>query len=136
MSMPSLAAKPCRHRGCRALVRDSTGFCAEHQADRKVGKWGDERRGSRQSRGYGAEWQLTRSRILSRDKGLCQPCLRQGKPRPAQQVDHVMSKAEGLAHGWAEAQIEADDNLQAICSSCHAAKTQAEAQRARRGTTG
>lgn len=109
--------------GCSQLVRDGSGYCEAHQADRKINKFADERRGSRQSRGYGAEWEQTRKRILRRDKGLCQPCLEQGRPRPARQVDHKVPKFEG---GTGD-----DDNLQAICIDCHKAKTAAEAQRGR-----
>jgi 5-methylcytosine-specific restriction protein A len=123
--MPSAASKPCRHVGCGQLVGDGTGYCATHQEDRKIGKFADEHRGSRQSRGYGAEWEVTRKRILSRDKGLCQPCLKAKRYRPARQVDHKIPKFEGGT--------DDDDNLQSICKTCHAEKTQAEALRARRG---
>jgi 5-methylcytosine-specific restriction protein A len=105
------------------LVRDGTGYCGDHQEDRKIGKFADKRRGSRQSRGYGAEWEQTRKRILCRDKGLCQPCLKAGRPRPAKQVDHIVPKFEGGT--------DADDNLQSICKDCHDAKTAAEARRGR-----
>lgn len=131
--MPSAAPKPCRHAGCGQLVRDGTGYCTAHQDDRKIGKFADERRGSRQDRGYGKDWEVTRKRILSRDKGLCQPCLQVKRYRPARQVDHIINKATALSLGWATAQIEADENLQSICEACHKAKTQAEAVRARRG---
>ena len=104
--------------GCSQLVRDGSGYCAAHQSDRSIGKFADERRGSRQSRGYGAEWEQTRKRILSRDKGLCQVCKADGRLRPAKQVDHKVPKAEGGT--------EDDDNLQAICSDCHKAKTAKE----------
>lgn len=123
--MPSAAARPCRHKGCGALVHDGSGYCGAHQGDRKIGKFADERRGSRHERGYGSEWEKTRKRILSRDKGLCQPCLREHRYRPAKQVDHVVPKFEGGS--------DADDNLQAICKSCHDAKTAEEAKRARQG---
>ncbi len=121
--MPSAAPRPCRHPGCGTLVRDGSGFCGKHQADRTLGKFADERRGSRQSRGYGAEWEQTRKRILRRDKGLCQPCLSNGRPRPARQVDHKVPKFEGGT--------DDDDNLQSICNECHVAKTAEEAKRAR-----
>lgn len=131
--MPSAAPKPCRHVGCGQLVRDGSGFCAAHQSDRKIGKFADDRRGSRQSRGYDAAWEKRRKRILSRDKGLCQPCLKENRYRPAKQVDHIANKAAARAMGWTEDQIEDDDNLQSICKLCHEAKTQAEAQRSRKG---
>lgn len=121
--MPISAPRPCRHQGCGKLVHDGTGYCQAHQSDRKVGKFADERRGSRHERGYGSEWDKTRKRILTRDKGLCQPCLMQGKVTPAKQVDHRIPKAEGGT--------DADDNLQAICVACHQAKTSEEARRGR-----
>jgi 5-methylcytosine-specific restriction enzyme A len=121
--MPSAAPKPCRHAGCGKLVSDGSGYCATHQEDRKNGKFADDRRGSRQDRGYGREWQVTRKRILARDKGLCQPCLQAGRYRPAREVDHIVPKFE---HG-----TDDDSNLQSICKPCHDAKTQAEALRAR-----
>ena len=123
MPMPNAAPRPCRHPGCGQLVRDGSGYCATHQGDRKLGKFADDRRGSRQERGYGAEWEGTRKRILRRDKGLCQVCLKAGKFRPARQVDHIVPKFEGGT--------EDDDNLQSICLDCHKVKTAAEAIRAR-----
>lgn len=123
--MPIAAPRPCRHAGCGQLVRNGSGYCTPHQSDRKAAKFADERRGSRHERGYGSEWEKTRKRILSRDKGLCQPCLRNMRYRPAKQVDHIIPKAEGG--------IDDDDNLQAICVACHTEKTQQEAIRARHG---
>lgn len=48
------AARPCRHAGCHALVRDGSGYCPEHQADKKAGRFADTRRGSSSEGGYGA----------------------------------------------------------------------------------
>ena len=123
--MPSAAPRPCRHPGCGQLVRDGSGYCQAHQADRKVGKFADSRRGSRHERGYGTEWEKQRKRILARDKGLCQAHLRQGRYRPANHVDHIVPKFEGGR--------DDDDNLRSLCKDCHDAKTAEEAKRARRG---
>lgn len=131
--MPIAAPRPCRHAGCGTLVRDGTGYCEKHRADCNSGKFADACRGSRQSRGYGAEWEQTRKRILRRDKGLCQPCLKSGRPKPARQVDHIINKAAAKQRGWTQEQIEADDNLQAICNECHAAKTADEGRQGRAG---
>lgn len=122
--MANLPARPCRHPGCTALVRDGSGYCLEHQADRKRGTFADPERGTRQQRGYGSEWVRARVRILSRDSGLCQVCLKRGQVTRATQVDHTIPKAEGGT--------DADENLQAICKSCHQAKTADESRRARR----
>lgn len=123
--MPEAAPRPCRHPGCAVLVRDGSGYCGAHQADRKAGKFADQRRGSRHKRGYGASWDRLRKQILSRDKGLCQVCLAAGKYRPASQVDHIRPKAHGGT--------DAEANLQAICTACHQAKTAAEAGAAKGG---
>lgn len=123
MSMPVTAARPCRHPGCGQLVQDGSGYCGKHKSERNAGKFADERRGSRQERGYGAEWDRVRKLILRRDKGLCQPCLKLGRPRPAKQVDHVVPKFEGGT--------DDESNLQAICIACHQAKTSEEALRGR-----
>lgn len=70
---------------------------------------------SRHSRGYGNEWTKLRKAIMARDSHLCQPCLRNGTPTPATQVDHIKPKAKGGT--------DAAGNLQAICTPCHDAKT-------------
>ena len=123
--MPVQAARPCRHKGCNQLVRDGSGYCQTHQSDRKIGKFSDKRRGSRHERGYGSEWDKTRIRILKRDNGLCQPCLKVGQVSVARAVDHIVPKSEdGTDDDW---------NLQAICTECHRKKTSEEALRARKG---
>lgn len=78
------------------------------------------------ARGYGADWRRRRKRVLERDAYTCQPHLRQGLYRKADDVDHVVSKAEAARMGWTEEQIEDDSNLQAICRQCHKHKTATE----------
>lgn len=75
-------------------------------------------RTSRHARGYGTAWDKLRKRILTRDKYLCQACARKGRLTPANEVDHKKPKAKGGT--------DAEDNLEAICSPCHKAKTAAE----------
>lgn len=80
----------------------------------------DSLRGNRHQRGYGTAWEKQRKRILDRDNGLCQPCMRStGRVTMATEVDHVIPKARGGS--------DADANLQAICNPCHKAKTAKEA---------
>lgn len=110
---------------CHTLVRDGSGYCEQHKTDKNVGKFADERRGSRQSRGYGAEWDRLRKVILRRDKGLCQECLRGKRYRPARIVDHIKPKFEGGTDDEA--------NLQSLCQACSDAKTAEEGRRARVG---
>lgn len=124
--MPTAAPKPCTV--CGVLVRDGSARCEAHK---EVGKWGDERRGSRQSRGYGAQWERTRERILRRDSGLCQcdECRSTGRVRVATEVDHHIPKSQWRrTHGGSLVGVDADSNLRAINAECHRAKTQREAQ--------
>lgn len=121
-----MAARPktiCRKVGCGKLV-DAPGYCEKHakQSSGWVRSNGDK---SSTQRGYGYDWQQRRERILQRDCGLCQikgPAC----SFVAGEVDHVVSKAAARADGWTNERIEADSNLQAACSACHKAKTQAE----------
>jgi 5-methylcytosine-specific restriction protein A len=89
----------------------------------------DKNRGSRQERGYDAEWDRKRAEILRRDQGLCQPCLESTPERVtrATQVDHIVSKAKAKQLRWTRAQVDADANLQSICDDCHREKTKQDA---------
>lgn len=125
--MPVSAPRPCRHPGCGVLVRDGSGRCEKHKV--REGTFADGRRGSRHERGYGSAWDKRRERILRRDCGLCQECLRNGvvtsvgdKPYSAF-CDHIVPKAEGGT--------DDDANLQTLCRSCHTAKTDREKLRGR-----
>lgn len=71
-------------------------------------------------RGYGWEWQKLRKRILQRDKYLCQPCKANGRITSATEVDHCIAKVNGGT--------DDPDNLRAICTPCHKAKTALESQ--------
>ncbi len=122
------APRPCRHAGCHALVRDGSGYCPAHQADKKAGRFADPRRGSSSERGYGAPWRKLRDRVMRRDCGLCQPCKDAGRVTPATHVDHIAPKCEGGT--------DDESNLRAICTACHKAKTASEAQRAKGGARG
>lgn len=79
--------------------------------------WAHERQ-SRHERGYGTAWDKLRRVILDRDNWLCRPCLKQGKVKHADEVDHITPKAQGGTDDEA--------NLQPICNECHRGKTQAE----------
>jgi 5-methylcytosine-specific restriction protein A len=99
--------------------------CEAHPADNT---FADRRRGSRQSRGYGAEWDKLRLVILKRDAYTCQHHFRLGVVHPGRIVDHIRNKAEGGT----------DDpgNLETICDEWNREKTQQEALRARRARGG
>ncbi|QSR35563.1 HNH endonuclease [Marinobacterium iners] len=117
--MPSKPPRPCRAPACGRKTTAAHGYCEDHAHLHKP--WGT-RKGS--GRG-GRPWRRKRDHVLQRDKGLCQPCLKQNRISPATQVDHITPVAEGGT--------DADSNLQAICKACHDVKTQAEAKRAQQG---
>lgn len=79
---------------------------------------------SETKRTRGRAWMTRRSRIMSRDCGLCQQCKREGRLQLAEQVDHIRELADGGT--------DDDSNLEALCGDCHKAKT-ARSQAARRG---
>lgn len=123
--MPIAPPKPCRHPGCGKLVSDGSGYCPYHKRA-KPGSFADKSRGTSKERGYGWQWQKLRELILKRDSGLCQPCLVTGRVTVATHVDHKKPKARGGT--------DDQDNLQAICVSCHKAKTDFE-KNSRKGDT-
>lgn len=73
----------------------------------------------------GRAWMSARDRVMRRDCGLCQTCLRAGRLRAAVQVDHIVELADGGTDDEA--------NLEAICHACHASKTAASQARRRAG---
>jgi 5-methylcytosine-specific restriction protein A len=70
---------------------------------------------SRHERGYGSKWDIIRARVLTRDKHICQNCLRGGRVVPAKTVDHIKAKAHGGT--------DDDSNLESLCWPCHRTKT-------------
>ena len=82
----------------------------------------DAQRGNTTQRGYGWAWVKQRDRILKRDCGLCQPCLRltPALVHLGNEVDHIIGKASGGT--------DDDSNLQAINAECHRIKTARESQ--------
>lgn len=128
--MPVSAPKPCRHHGCGQLVSDGS-YCPAHKRP-DPGSFSDPSRGTRHERGYGSKWDKKRERILKRDNGLCQECLRNGRLTPVGLTkfsyfcDHIKPKEEGGSDG--------DSNLEALCKPCHTAKTDREKNRGRGGS--
>lgn len=46
-------------------------------------------RGSRQSRGYGRDWELLRDKYFEAKKGICEECARRGYLEMGNVVDHI-----------------------------------------------
>ena len=109
--MPNAAPHVCS--GCGVKVTVGRGKCSKCS---KCSNW--EGRGTRHDRGYGVKWERIRKVVIKRDKGLCQPCFRNGFIKRFDQVDHRKQKADGGT----------DDigNLECICNECHRIKTAKE----------
>lgn len=84
---------------------------------------------SRQSRGYGADWEKVRLVVIERAKGLCERCQREGRVTAGKEVDHITSKAKARAMGWSQAKADHPRNLQFLCTPCHRKKTTEETGR-------
>lgn len=81
---------------------------------------------SRQSRGYGAQWEKIRKLVIERAKGLCEECQRHKRVAIGRDVDHVVGKAKAARLGWSQAKVDDPANLQLLCTPCHKAKTAAD----------
>lgn len=80
------------------------------------------------ARGYGTKWRRLRERVLKRDGYLCQcsGCKAAGRYLEANEVDHVVSKAEWLRRHGTLVGVDDMANLQAINVDCHKLKTTLE----------
>lgn len=106
--MPFTPLKPCRWRGCPALVR--TPFCPAHA------KAYDAQRPTAPQRGYGAEHRIWRAAVLARDPYCVDPDGRHpGQRRLSLLADHIVPLRAGGT--WELA------NGQGLCLSCGNAKT-------------
>ena len=65
------------------------------------------------------KWQKVRAYVWSRDKGLCQRCLRNGIIKAGDTVHHIVEiSPENIRD---EAIALNPDNLETLCRDCHAA---------------
>jgi len=117
-NLPTRSKRPCSVRGCPNL--SDSRWCSEHSKDRKVTQSYDFRRGSRQSRGYDAQWLAFRPTILERDSHLCQECARQGIIKAGNEVDHIIPIIEAP-----ERRLD-PTNTETLCKPHHSQKTYRE----------
>lgn len=105
--MPRSPKKPCRFPGCAKLTSDR--FCEEHRRDdyRSYNRY---KRDPKTAERYGTEWRNIRNRYVMLHP-LCEECAKQGKLTPTEEVHHI----KPLAHGG----TNDDENLMALCKSCH-----------------
>ena len=111
--MPKKPPINCTFRGCPNLVEPGQGgLCEQHR--RKRHKWDAQSRTDRADiKIYSTKaWRHIRKLALQRDQGWCVIC----KEKPADVVDHIKEiKDGGTPYDL--------NNLQSLCNSCHAIKT-------------
>jgi 5-methylcytosine-specific restriction protein A len=122
--MPVRIPRPCRAPGCAGKSTVRHGYCEQHEHLHQPWTRGN----AGQGRG-GRPWRRLREQVLARDKHLCQcgECRKEGRARPATEVDHIVPKAEGGT--------DSPGNLQAINTDCHKRKTAKESLAARQKKT-
>ena len=105
--MPYKPMKPCAHPGCPNLTNDR--FCPAH-ARQDTRDYERYRRDPVTRKRYGRAWKRVRDRYIAANP-LCEQCLAEGRYTPAQEVHHILPLSEGGTH--------AEENLRALCTSCH-----------------
>jgi 5-methylcytosine-specific restriction protein A len=105
--MPQRLKRPCNHPGCPALTDNR--YCDQHRKQ-EMRRY-DQDRGTRQERGYTAQWLKVREIYLRRHP-LCERCEDAGRVEVAAMVHHK----QAIRQGGAVLNME---NLQAVCRRCH-----------------
>ena len=121
--MPQRLKKPCNYPGCSELVEAGKTYCEEHREDKQSRKKErdrqyNEKRDPKLRKFYSsARWKKVRKRYISKNP-LCEHCLERDRVKPADVVDHIIP----VKVDWSK-RLDAS-NLQSLCNSCHAKKTQ------------
>lgn len=105
--------KPCAMIGCPALVRGSERYCEKHKKEFEARAKRRQRERGNDKFGWfykSKSWRETRDLFLERHP-LCQRCFSLGILQKAEHVHHIVPLSEGGD--------SSDENLQALCSSCH-----------------
>ena len=105
--LPYKPKRPCSYPGCPELTDGR--FCEQHakEESRRYEKY--DRDPSMRKR-YGRAWKRIRDRYISIHP-LCEQCEMQDRITPAEEVHHILPLSQGGTH--------AEDNLMALCKSCH-----------------
>lgn len=113
--MPWKARPPCAVPNCPGLAEPGRRHCAKHasvgareRADARARY--TERKGTVAERGYGARWRRFRMMVL-RDRPVCEDC----GTAPSKDLHHVQKRAD--------AGPDCEDNVLALCHSCHSRRT-------------
>ena len=119
--MPLRALRPCKKVGCIQLTRDASGYCADHlhiareKQSEQHARYTKSRPDKRETLFYGSgAWDKARAMAMSRDHGLCQHCVRDGRVTLADMVHHIVE----IKVNWTLRLTLS--NLICLCNRCHA----------------
>ena len=115
--MPRKPKKPCRYPGCPYLTDES--YCPDHKR-LVAARYNRYERTPEMKQRYNGVWPAVRRRYIA-EHPLCEVCRREGRITAAQEVHHIIPLAEGGTHD--------EDNLMALCKSCHSRITALEGGR-------
>ena len=109
--MPKRPKRPCSCPGCGRLTDGR--YCEEHRQIEER-RYNHYLRDPDTNKRYGRAWKKIRARFLLQHP-LCEQCSLENRLTPAQEVHHVVPLANGGTHD--------ENNLLALCKSCHSAIT-------------
>ena len=112
--MPHKPKRPCGYPGCPKLTDGR--FCPAH-AKQDAQEYERYRRDPTTRKRYGRAWKRIRDRYIA-GHPLCEECEQNGYVTAAEEVHHILPLSQGGTHD--------EDNLMALCTACHSAKTLTE----------
>ncbi len=117
--MPYKPLKPCKYPSCPKLTDGD--YCPEHK--KLMDKRYDTYQRSKESAQFyhSHAWKKKRQDFLI-EHPFCEQCRRQGRLTKATVVDHIIPIRMGGS-------LLDDENLQALCASCHTKKSILEGSR-------
>ena len=117
--MPHKPKHPCAYPGCPELTYER--YCPEHKklTDAQYDKFDRDKTAAEFYRS--SAWRHTRENYLI-DHPFCEECQKRGRLTKATLVDHIIPIRQG-------GPTLDENNLQALCSSCHSAKSIKEGSR-------
>lgn len=114
-TMPSKLKKPCAHQSCPSLAASGERYCDKHKSANKIYYQQKKRINSeRNLREDSRRWRRLRL-IYLRANPLCVECEKHKELVPATEVHHIIDVVRGGS--------DAEENLEALCKSCHSRKT-------------
>ncbi len=117
--MPYKPKRPCSYPGCPNLTEGR--YCVEHK--KLMAQQYDKHQRSKESTAFynSSEWRKKRANYLI-EHPFCVECWKYGRLTKATVVDHIIPIRMGGA-------LLEDENLQALCPSCHTRKSILEGSR-------